>query len=298
MVGSGATEVLTDCMMGLIEPGDEVIVIEPLYDCYLPIIQRVGAVAKRVRVTPPDWALPLADLEAAFSDKTKLILLNNPQNPAAKVFSDDELAFIANLVRRHDAYAICDEVYEHIVFDGRKHTPLITLPGMRDRCVKIGSAGKTFSLTGWKVGYTTGTAELIGLVAKARQFLTFTTAPNLQRAVAYGLEKDDAYFHGLAAEMQGKRDLIRDGLEKIGFAAAVCDGTYFINADFRPLGFTGTDVEFCRYITLEAGVTAVPVSAFYISGEVDHFVRFCFCKKDALLDSAIERLAAAFGKGS
>ncbi len=157
--------------------------------------------------------------------------------------------------------------------------------------------GKTFSLTGWKVGYTTGPAELIGLVAKAHQFLTFTTAPNLQAAVAYGLGKDDAYFTGLAQSMQGKRDLIREGLERVGFQTAVCDGTYFINADFRPLGFAGDDEAFCRHITTEAGVTAVPVSAFYQGGGVDHFARFCFCKQDALLEEAIDRLARHFGAG-
>ncbi len=294
MVTSGATEALADCHLGLIEPGDEVVLIEPLYDCYLPIVRRAGAVAKTVRVEPPDWALPRAELEAAFTDRTKLLLLNNPMNPTAKVFTRAELDFIAGLLERHDAYAVSDEVYEHIVFDGRDHVPLMALPGLRERTVRIGSAGKTFSLTGWKVGYITAAPELLAPIAKAHQFVTFTTAPNLQHAVAAGLAKPDGYFAGLAQEMQAKRDRFAAGLAAVGFEVLDCAGTYFITGDFRPLGFAGNDVEFCRHITVEAGVTAVPVSAFYISGEVDHFVRFCFCKKDDLLDEAIERLAKAF----
>ena len=295
MVGSGATEVLTDCMMGLIEPCDEVIVIEPLYDCYMPIIWRAGATVKRIRVTPPDWALPRADLEAAFSGKTKLILLNNPQNPAAKVFSDAELSFIAQLVQRHDAYTICDEVYEHIVFDGRRHTPLMTLPGMRERCVKIRSAGKTFLLTGLKVGYATAAPELLAPIAKAHQFVTFTTPPNLQNAVAFGLAKDDAYFRDLGAAMQAKRDRFAAGLARIGFGVIDSRGTYFITADIAPLGFGGDDTEICRHITIEAGVTAVPVSAFYLDDGPAHFVCFCFAKREAVLDEAILRLEKSFG---
>jgi len=294
MVASGATEVLTGCMLGLIEPGDEVVLIEPLYDCYLPIIRRAGGVPKMVRIEPPDWTLPREALAAAFSGKTKLILLNNPMNPAAKVFTDDELSFIAELVIAHDAYAVCDEVYEHIAFDGRGHTPLMTLPGMRDRAIKIGSAGKTFSLTGWKVGYATATPEVLAPIAKAHQFVTFTTPPNLQKAVAYGLGKDDAYFQGLSDEMQAKRDRFAVGLNKLGFGVIDCQGTYFMFADFRPLGFDGDDVAFCQHITTEAGVTAVPVSAFYLENGPKHFVRFCFSKKNEVLDAAIDRLEKHF----
>ena len=295
MVGSGATEVLNDCMVGLIEPGDEVVVIEPTYDCYLPIIRRAGGVPKLVRVIPPDWTLPRADLEAVFSERTKLVLLNNPHNPAARVYSADDLAFIAGLVVRHDALAVCDEVYEHIVFDGRRHRPLITFPGMRDRCVRIGSAGKTFSLTGWKVGYATASPELLAPIAKTHQFVTFTTPPNLQTAVAYGLGKDDAYFRGLSDAMQAKRDRFAAGLARLGFGVIDCEGTYFITADIRPLGFDGDDVAFCRHITVEAKVTAVPVSAFYMSDGPEYFVRFCFSKKDDILDEAIARLEKLFG---
>ena len=296
IVTSGATEALAASLFGLIEPGDEVVLIEPLYDSYLPIIQRAGGKPRLVRVEPPHWELPRKELAAVFSTKTKLLLLNNPQNPSGKVFEEDELAFIADLVCGFDAYAVCDEVYEHLVFDGRKHIPLMNQPGMRERCVRIGSAGKTFSLTGWKVGYATAAPELMAPVAKAHQFLTFTTAPNLQRAAAYGLGKEDQYFKDLSGDLEAKRNLLKEGLEKVGFEVMDCGGTYFINADFRPLGFNGTDEEFCRLITLEAGVTAVPVSAFYSGPGVDHFARFCFCKEDEILEEAVARLAKHFGK--
>jgi len=294
MVTSGATEALADCLFGLIEPGDEVVLIEPLYDSYLPIIRRAGGVAKMVRIKPPGWELPKDDLAAAFSPKTKLILLNSPHNPAGKVFDADELAFIGGLLEKHDAYAVCDEVYEHLVFDGRLHIPLMTLPGMRDRCLRIGSAGKTFSVTGWKVGYVTGAASLLSAVAKTHQFNTFTTAPNLQLAAAFGLQKDDSYFNGLSKDLQAKRDRLSEGLQGLGFKTMESQGTYFLTVDFRPLGFNGNDVDFCRHITTEAGVTAVPISAFYSQGDVDHFARFCFCKGDALLDEAIGRLEKHF----
>jgi aspartate/methionine/tyrosine aminotransferase len=294
MVTSGATEALADCLFGLIEPGDEVVVIAPLYDSYLPIIHRAGGVAKPVKVTPPDWRLPREALNAAFSERTKLLLLNNPMNPAAKVFDADELAFIAELVVRHDAYVLCDEVYEHIVFDQHKHRPLITFPGMRERALKVGSAGKTFSLTGWKVGYITAAPALLQPVAKAHQFLTFTTPPNLQKAVAVGLGLDDAYYAGLADELQRKRDLMAIGLAEIGFGVVDCQGTYFITADIGALAGNEDDVAFCRRITEKARVAAVPVSAFYVDDEQRRFIRFCFSKKDAVLEEALDRLRRYF----
>ncbi len=294
MVTSGATEALSDCMLGLIEPGDEVVLIEPLYDCYLPMVRRAGGIPKLVRIEPPDWALPRAELAAAFSERTKLIVLNSPHNPAGKVFALDELEFIAGLVEAHDAYAVCDEVYEHLLFDGRPHIPLISLEGMRERCLRIGSAGKTFSLTGWKVGFVTAAPQLLAAVAKAHQFVTFTTPPNLQKAAAYGLAKERDYFDGLAAALQAKRDLLSRGLAAAGFQVMAAEGTYFLTADFRPLGFKGTDEDFCRHITVEAGVTAVPMSAFYVDGAIDHFARFCFCKDDGLLGEAVERLKKHF----
>jgi N-succinyldiaminopimelate aminotransferase len=294
MVTSGATEAIADCLLALIEPGDEVVLIEPLYDCYLPMVRRAGGVPRLVRIEPPEWKLPRRALEAAFSDKTKLILLNTPHNPAAKVFDADELAFIADLVRKHDAFAVCDEVYEHLVFDGRKHVPLMTLPGMRDRTIRIGSAGKTFSMTAWKVGYITAPAHLLGAIAKAHQFVTFTTPSALQRAVAAGLMQDDAYFDDLAAAQQAKRERIKQGLERAGFKTLTTAGTYFLSVDIRSVGFEGDDVAFCEHLISNAGVAAIPMSAFYQAADVKHFARFCFCKKDEVLDAATERLAKHF----
>jgi len=249
-----------------------------------------------VTLSPPDWAVPIGTVAAHFAAGARAMLINSPMNPSGKVFSEAELDALARIVARHDGVAICDEVYEHLVFDGRRHAPLMTRPGMRGRSLRIGSAGKIFSLTGWKVGWVTGARELLAPVAKAHQFLTFTTAPNLQRGVAFGLAKDETYFSGLAAEQQRKRDRLGQGLARVGFDVLPCGGTYFISADFRPLGFNGTDVDFCRHITTAAKVAAVPVSAFYASAAPEHLARFCFCKKDEVLDEAIDRLARHFGR--
>ncbi len=296
LVTSGATEALGDCLFGLIEPGDEVVLIEPLYDSYLPIVRRAGGIPRLVRLEPPTWRLPREELAAAFSDKTKLILFNTPMNPCSKVFDREELQFIADLCLQHDVYAVCDEVYEHIIFDDRKHLSIMTLPGMRDRTVRIGSAGKTFSVTGWKVGYLTAAPELLKPIAKTHQFMTFTTPPNLQWGAAAGLRLEDDYYQGLSSDLQRKRDRLATGLVDIGFELLPTHGTYFITTDFRPLGFNGTDEDFCRHITVEAGVTAVPVSAFYddIGKAPRHLARFCFCKHDSTLDSALERLEKHF----
>lgn len=295
LVTSGATEALADCLMALINPGDEVVLLEPLYDCYLPLVLRAGGIPKFVRLDPPHWDLNEDRLRSAFSSKTKLVLLNNPMNPTGKVFNLQELELLADVIIEHDAYAVCDEVYEHIVFGNLRHIPLVTLPGMGDRTVRIGSAGKTFSLTGWKVGYITGADELIAKISKAHQFVTFTTPPALQNAVAFGLSKDDLFYEDLQTSMQSKRDFFRNGLQSIGFDTADCDGTYFLNADISSIGYEGTDEEFCRMITTEAGVAALPVSAFYASeGAKTNFVRFCFCKREDVLQQAISKLDKFF----
>jgi aspartate/methionine/tyrosine aminotransferase len=300
VVTSGATEAITACLMAVLNPGDECVLIEPLYDTYLPVVKLLGAIPRLVRLTPPEWALPRAELAAAFGPRTKAILLNSPMNPTGKVFTSAELAFVADLVQRHDCYAICDEVYEHLVFDGLRHIPLMTLPGMRERCMRVGSAGKTFSLTGWKIGYVTCDRSLAPNVAKAHQNLTFTTPPNLQRGVAVGLAKDDAYFAALSASLQAKRDRLAAGLARLGFGVLPTQGSYFITTDVRPLGFNGDDVAFCRALTVEAKVTAIPVTAFYAprspsrdasADAPNHYARFAFCKGDAVLDAALERMA-------
>jgi N-succinyldiaminopimelate aminotransferase len=295
VVTSGATEAITACLAALLDPGDEVVLIEPLYDTYLPTVKLLGAVPRLVRLEPPDWALPRDALAAAFGPRTKALLLNTPMNPTGKVFTEAELAFLAGLLARHDAYAVCDEVYEHLVFDGARHVPLMTLPGMRERTLRIGSAGKTFSLTGWKVGYVTAPRALAGVVAKAHQNLTFTTPPNLQRAVAVGLAKDDAYYTGLAAAMTARRDLLADGLRRLGFGVLATQGSYFVTADFAPLGFADDDAAFCRRMTEQARVTAIPLSAFYAGAAPGHYARFAFCKRPEVLEAALARLAAWIG---
>ncbi|PIP01088.1 aminotransferase [Pleomorphomonas carboxyditropha] len=295
MVTSGATEALGDAILGLVRPGDEVVLIEPLYDSYLPIVRQAGGIAKPVRIAPPNWELDPDALAAAFSDRTKAILINTPMNPAGKVFSRAELELIAELCRKHDAVVIADEVYEHLVFDGRRHVSPMQLPGMRDRVVRIGSAGKTFSLTGWKVGYVTAAPALMEPIAKAHQFVTFTTPPALQTAVAHGLCFDDDYFDGFVAGLQAKRDRLSNGLSALGFSVLPSAGTYFIVTDTGPVRIDD-DAEACLRMTREAGVAAVPVSAFYVSDPPKRFIRFCFSKRDEVLDEAVARLAAWIDK--
>jgi aspartate/methionine/tyrosine aminotransferase len=293
LVTSGATEALLDCFLGLLEAGDEVVLLEPAYDTYAPVIRRLGAIPRSVRLVPPTWSLPREELAAAFSPRTKLLVLNSPMNPSGKVFTPDELAFLAGLVEQHDAFAVCDEVYEHLIFGDARHIPLMTLPGMRDRTLRIGSAGKTFSLTGWKVGYITGPAAMLRPITKAHQFVTFTTPPNLQHAVALGLGLDDAYFQGLGSQLAKGRDRLAAGLAALEVPVLPCDGTYFLVLDvtqwLRP---DEDDVAFCRRLVVDAGVVLIPMSAFYESGPPRHLVRACFCKDDATIDAALQRLHA------
>ncbi len=295
MVTSGATEALTASFLGLLNDGDEVVVFEPLYDAYVPMIRRAGGIARSVKLKPPDWQIPISELEQAFSSRTKMVVLNSPMNPSGKVFTRQELEAIATLVVANDAIIVCDEVYEHLVFGDATHIPMITLEGMAERCIRIASAGKTFSLTGWKVGYVTAPAALLEGLARAHQYLVFTTPPNLQHAVAYGLAKGDDYYRGLALEMESKRDRLARGLAAVGFEVATCDGTYFINARIGALTRAGEDdVAFCKRLIEQVGVASIPLSAFYLDHYLDNAttdtIRFCFAKSDATLDDAVARL--------
>jgi len=290
LVTSGATEALAAAIFALVEPGDEVVLIEPFYDAYLPLVLRAGATPRFISLKPPHWRLERADLAKAFSPRTKAVIVNNPMNPTGRVFSVAELDLLAEFVTGADAYVIADEVYEHLVFDGAAHRTLLKVAGLRDRVIKIGSAGKTFSLTGWKVGYVTADQTLINLLGKAHQFLTFTTPPNLQAAVAFGLNKPVTYFQDLARDMQRRRDRFIDGLKSLGLDVLLCEGTYFANIDIAGLG-AGDDDAFCRKLVEELGVAAIPVSAFYREAPVRTVIRFCFAKQDAVLDAALSRLA-------
>jgi aspartate/methionine/tyrosine aminotransferase len=292
VVTSGATEALAASLLAYVSEGDEVIVFEPLYDAYVPLIRRAGGRPVPVRLEPPGWRLDTPALTRALSPKTRAILLNDPLNPAAKVYELSELEAIAALAQAADLIVIVDAVYEHLTFDGRKHIPLASLPGMIERTLKIGSAGKIFSATGWKVGWVTGPAELVRIVAKAHQFLTFTTPPNLQAAVAYGLDEWDAWITGLKRPMQEKRDHLAHGLVGAGMRVMPAEGTYFLNASLAGTAWAGKDAEYCRHITETARVAAIPLSAFYIDKPEASTVRFCFAKRPEVLDGAIERLKA------
>ncbi|MBO9709312.1 MAG: aminotransferase [Caulobacter sp.] len=294
-VTSGATEALAAAFLSLISPGDEVVLFQPLYDAYLPMVRRAGGVPKLVRLSPPHWRFDRAMLEAAFGDRTRLVVLNSPLNPAGVVVPDEDLALLAEFCVRHDAIAVCDEVWEAVVFDGLRHRPLIAFPGMRERCVKIGSAGKMFGMTGWKVGFLCAAPDLTRALAGAHQFLTFTTPPNLQEAVAFGLAEPGNWFETMPAGLQASRDRLAAGLRAQGFSVLDSGGTYFLNIDLEASGIDEDDRTFALRAVRDHGVASIPVSAFYAEDPVRSVLRLCFAKADQTLDEAVRRLAAARG---
>jgi len=294
LVTSGATEALTASIMGLVAAGEEVVLIEPSYDSYRPICEAVGAVVRSVKLVEPDFRLSEDALRAVIGPKTRAVMINTPLNPIGRVFDREELAALARVVKETPAVVICDEVYEHLVFDGKASPPLICLPGMRERCVRIGSAGKIFSLTGWKVGWVTGPKALVEIVGKAHQFITFTTSQALQLGVAYGLEHEMAFTLNLTHELQAKRDLLRQGIERLGFKPLACEGTFFLTADISALT-NEPDRVFCERLVREAGVALIPLSVFYKDGQPQNLVRFAFCKKREVIQEAISRLEKHFG---
>jgi N-succinyldiaminopimelate aminotransferase len=293
LVTSGATEALAASLLALLSPGDEAVLIQPMYDAYLPLVRQAGARARFVRLEPPEWRLTEAALEEAVTSSTRVLLLNNPLNPAARVFSVEELEAVARVCVRHDLVAVCDEVWEHVVFDGRRHLSLIGFPNMCGRAVKIGSAGKMFSMTGWKVGWACAAPDLLKVIAKAHQFLTFTTPPNLQSGSAFGLGRPASAFRDMAASYQRGRDRLVLGLRSAGFAVLPSEGAYFVCADLGASGVALDDMGFCRRAVTEHGIGAIPVSAFYAQAPVTSVIRLCCAKSDATLDEGVRRLAVA-----
>ncbi|HSR25247.1 MAG TPA: pyridoxal phosphate-dependent aminotransferase [Candidatus Eisenbacteria bacterium] len=289
VVTTGATEAVAAALLGLVDPGDEVVALEPFYDCYAACIAM--AAGRRVPVTlrAPDFRLDVDRLRAAVTDRTRLILLNSPHNPTGAVLTRDELQAVAELAIERDLLVVTDEVYEHMAYDV-PHVPIATLPGMWDRTLTISSAGKTFSFTGWKVGWAVGPRPLVRAVLMAKQFLTFVSGAPFQPAIAAGLRLPDAYFAELRASLRGKRDRLCAGLREVGFEVFEPAGTYFVTADVRPLGYRD-GVDLCRDLPTRCGVVAIPHQVFYDDVEAGRpLVRFAFCKRDEVLDEAVERL--------
>jgi N-succinyldiaminopimelate aminotransferase len=294
LITSGATEAIAAAVLAVVRPGDEVVVFEPVYDAYVPLIERAGGIAVRVRLAPPHWRITEDLLEAVAGPKTRALMFNTPLNPAGRAFDAGEVAAVARFCVQNDLIAISDEVWEHVTFDDRTHRSLLAEPGMAGRTLKIGSAGKMFGLTGWKIGFVCGAPGIVDPVAKAHQFLTFATAPNLQTAVAAGLAWPGDRFAAMRAEMQRSRDRLASGLEAQGYVVTASEGTYFLCVDLTASGVDLDDQTFCRRLVTEFGVAAIPVSAFMTGDDRPvGIVRLCFAKADAVLDEAILRLGRA-----
>lgn len=289
-ITSGATEAIAAALLAFIEPGDDVVLFEPMYDAYLPMVRRAGGIPRIVRLNPPHWRLERDALAAAFSERTRVVVINTPHNPCASVISGEELALLAEFCRAHDAIVVSDEVWEHVTFNGLQHASM--LQALRERTLKIGSAGKMFSLTGWKVGFACGAPALTEQFVKAHQFLTFTTPPNLQRAVAYALGKERAYFEDMRAGFQRARDRLVGALAGEGFVLLPARGAYFVSIDLAASGVGMGDVAFARH-AIEHGVATIPLSGFYATPEPPNLVRLCFAKRDDTLDRGAEALIRA-----
>jgi N-succinyldiaminopimelate aminotransferase len=291
LVTTGATEALAAAILAFVDPGDEVVALEPFYDSYAASIDLAGGRRVGVGVFGPDFRLDHAELAAAFNDRTKVVLVNSPHNPTGVVLDRADLAEIARLAIAHDALVICDEVYEHLVFDDAEHLPLAGFPGMRDRTLRISSSGKTFSATGWKIGWALGPAELVDEVTAVKQFLTYVSGAPFQPAVARALDEGDAWVEDNRRALQGKRDRLAAGLRTVGLDPVMPRGTYFMTTDVRPLGYAD-GVDFCRELPLRCGVVAIPHQVFYDDVEAGRpYVRWAFCKRDDVLDEAVRRLA-------
>jgi len=289
-VSAGATEAIAAALFALVDPGEEVVALEPYYDSYVAGIQLAGGVRRPVTLRAPDFRLDVEELRAAVGPRTRVLLLNTPHNPTGAVITGEELQAIADVAVENDLVVISDEVYEHLVFDGRRHVPLATLPGMGERTLTISSGGKTFSLTGWKVGWATGPVPLVEAMLTAKQFMTYTSGAPLQPAIAEALGSADSYFEQLTAKMQGARDQLCAGLAAIGFGVFVPEGTYFVTTDIRPLGFDD-GLAFCRALPERAGVVAVPHQVFYDDTDAGRpLVRWAFCKRPEVIDEALSRL--------
>ncbi len=291
LVTAGATEALAACFLALCDAGDEVVMFEPYYDSYAAGVAMAGAARRTVLLRAPGYGFDADDLRAAITPRTRLLVLNSPHNPTGKVFSADELRAIAAVAVEHDLVVVTDEVYEHIVFDGT-HIPMATLPGMRERTITISSAGKTFSFTGWKVGWACAPAPLLDAVRTAKQFLTYVNGAPFQPAIAVALAMGDAYFHGLADDLRAKRDLLSAGLAEVGLEVHPSAGTYFVTTDVRSVG-EDDGLAFCRSLPERCGVVAVPSAVFYDDTNAGRsLVRFAFCKRLEVLDEAVTRLKA------
>ena len=293
VVTTGATEAIAAAMLGLVDPGDEVVVCEPYYDSYRAMIQFAGGVRRPVTLRAPAYRLEAFDLEAAVSDRTRVILLNSPHNPSGRVLDRSELAAVAEVAQRHDLVVVTDEVYEHLTFDGCEHIPFATLPGMFERTLTISSSGKTFSFTGWKIGWATGPADLVAAVEGAKNWLSYSSGAPFQPAIAHALDHEGAFHEQLRDELGRRRDILCEGLSSLGLEVHVPQGTYFVTTDVSAMGHPDGKA-FCAVIAERAKVVAIPTQVFYEDGSAHgtHLIRWAFCKEQDVIDEGLRRLGA------